>query len=392
METEDYPDEFKSLLSEGINYMYGIVCTILGFASVLLNAVVIRMFATRKKNLSTPEYYLLNLMISSLLFMLVSCPMVAVSAFYQRWVFGHAGAVFHGMLCYFFGIVNIVSIYLVSLVRYLKTCKPHLGTFYSRRNTYLMLLGGYLYSALWAVLPLFGIGVYGMEPHRISSALDWASTALVDRVYVLLAALFVFFIPGIFMIYFYAMIMRRSHTSASAMNACISAQSVRKRKKREKVLNRIVFVVMVSFMLAWLPYTLVSLDAAYLGSYRWPAWMVAAVTIAAKLSGLTNPLVYIIVSKNYRKDLFGRCGSCDFLKSRSIETPDFKQTSDCVTGPTMDCVEERSFLCSRLCCNKNTGNLDLEEYLQIKCSTNTIALNVLSYSGLVIAMKKETYV
>ena len=42
-----------------------------------------------------------------------------------------SGAVIHGFLCYSFGILNILSIFMVAFFRYLNTCLPHLGKHFS---------------------------------------------------------------------------------------------------------------------------------------------------------------------------------------------------------------------------------------------------------------------
>ena len=63
---------------------------------------------------------------------------------------------------------------------------------------------------------------------------------------------------------------------------------------------QLVVLVLAGFVITWLPYTLVSLHATIVGAYELPVYMVAVVTLFAKLSGLTNPLCYILVSSRYR--------------------------------------------------------------------------------------------
>ncbi|KAF0302622.1 Melanopsin [Amphibalanus amphitrite] len=53
--------------------------------------MAILMFVMRRSSLSPAEYFLLNLMVTSLLFIIVSTPMVAISSLHHRWMFGESG-------------------------------------------------------------------------------------------------------------------------------------------------------------------------------------------------------------------------------------------------------------------------------------------------------------
>ncbi|XP_037093768.1 opsin-5-like [Pollicipes pollicipes] len=292
-------DGLASTLAPEADLAYGVLCMVLGLSATSCNLAVILMFTLRRAKLSPAEYFLLNLMVTSLLFIVISSPMVTASAFQHRWLFGELGGVIHGFLCYFCGILNILSIFLVALIRYLKTCWPHLGHLHDLGSARLYMAGAYVYALFWSVMPMVGWGRYGLEPHKISSSLDWTSPLIRDRTYVVSSVVFVFLLPLAGMLTFYCRIVLMSSRSTRAITEH-GGLLVRELRRRDRKLNQLVVLVLAGFVTAWLPYTVVSLHASVVGSYQLPVWMVAVVTLFAKLSSLTNPLCYILVSTRYR--------------------------------------------------------------------------------------------
>ncbi|XP_043213100.1 rhodopsin-like [Amphibalanus amphitrite] len=101
------------------------------------------------------------------------------------------------------------------------------------------------------------------------------------------------------MLIFYCRIVRVSARSTRAISKHGGVLVV-KLRRRDRKLNQLVVLVLAGYVITWLPYTVVSLHATIVGGYQLPVYMVAVVTLFAKLSGLTNPLFYILVSSRYR--------------------------------------------------------------------------------------------
>ncbi|XP_043223979.1 opsin-5-like [Amphibalanus amphitrite] len=289
---------FDSALTPGQDLAYGALMVTSGTVSVLGNAAVLLMFHRRRARLETVEYLLYNLTVSTLLMMAVTCPLNAASAFSHRWIFDELGCVLHGALSFFCGLVNISALVSIGAIRYIKTCWAFTDSVNNARTPVRLLAAVYVWAAFWSSCPLLGWGRYGVEQHGLCCSLDWLPRTAGERCYIALAALAALFLPAGALVFFYwriVVVVRRTQRHAGRGGA--------RKAAAETQLHLVSAVLVLGFLLAWVPYAAVSLLGTFAGERLTGPGAVAVVTVLTKNSGWYNPAIYVLFSRQYRADL-----------------------------------------------------------------------------------------
>ncbi|WAR28621.1 OPN5-like protein [Mya arenaria] len=197
--------------------------------------------------LALHDLYIVNLALCDVLVPVFAFPLTTISSFCHRWVFLETGkslfATFifvfewceiYGFLCFFFGVVSIVTLTEMALVRYTIICRPaferdcskQTGAALSRVSVYerrastnmtckrksrALLILPYIYGALWSAIPFVGYGSYEVESYGISCSLHWAD----NRVFTTLVSVCCIGLPAGCIVMAYGSILSASKRSRS---------------------------------------------------------------------------------------------------------------------------------------------------------------------------------
>ncbi|XP_042205784.1 melanopsin-like [Homarus americanus] len=297
-----YVDKFDSRLEWYEDVIVGIFLILVGIMSLLGNGSSIIMFHRRLRHLTPAEVLLMNLAVMHLFIALFSYPAPMISSFSHRWIFGDIGCKLYGCVCYLLGVATITSMMALAVVRYLKTCSHTYSRTLTVQHMKVVLVGVYMYSLFWAVLPLFTfISDYEVEPFGTSCTLNWSNPANTARVYVMMAVALVVVVPSIVMFWCYARILllvRRNHRKKFLMTKRNSASQGRS----ELQITLISWLVCVGFLVAWLPYSIVSVMYGLTGREA-PVYASLAPVLLAKSSCAYNPVIYIFINARYRSEM-----------------------------------------------------------------------------------------
>uniref|UniRef100_A0A8C9YML7 Opsin 9 n=1 Tax=Sander lucioperca TaxID=283035 RepID=A0A8C9YML7_SANLU len=137
-----------------------------GIASVLGNGTVLLVYCRKRKKLRPPELMTINLAL---------CDLGRAPSHFlcHAWVFGETGCLWYGIQGFVFGIGSLLTTCLISLDRCLKICCLKYGQWIERRHVYLSIALVWVYTLFWALLPAFGFGSYGAEPYGTSCTINW---------------------------------------------------------------------------------------------------------------------------------------------------------------------------------------------------------------------------
>ncbi|KAG8544836.1 hypothetical protein GDO81_021770 [Engystomops pustulosus] len=169
-----------------------------------------------------------------------------------------------GFLILLFGLISINTLTAISLLRYVKGCRPH------------------------------------QESRYGTCEIDWslATSSTPYKFYVIGVFLSGFFIPVMIMIFCYVSIIRAVHDShRSSHGGDVSHRQL----MMEKDITRVSFVICTAFVLAWSPYAVISMWSAC--GYRLPALTTVVATLFAKSASFYNPLIYLGLSPKFRHEL-----------------------------------------------------------------------------------------
>uniref|UniRef100_W5KS89 Opsin-5 n=1 Tax=Astyanax mexicanus TaxID=7994 RepID=W5KS89_ASTMX len=318
-------DPFASKLSKGGDIVAALYILLIGILSAIGNGYVIYMAIRRKTKLKPPEIMTLNLAIFDFGISVTGKPFFVVSSFAHRWLFGWEGCRFYGWAGFFFGCGSLITMTVVSFERYLKICHLRYGTWIKRHHAMLSLLFIWLYAAFWATMPLVGWGSYAPEPFGTSCTLNWwlAQASVAGQSFVMSILFFCLVLPTVVIVFSYVRIIIKVKASAKEVS-CYDARN-KNNHLLEIKLTKVAMLICAGFLIAWIPYAVVSVISAFGVHDSVPIPASVIPTLLAKSSAMYNPIIYQVI------DCKNSCSkSCCFKvlsKKKQYKSPRFYSIS-----------------------------------------------------------------
>ncbi|XP_062314191.1 neurotensin receptor type 1 [Osmerus eperlanus] len=300
-----------------------VIYVVLFAVGCLGNSITLYTLLTKKslQNLqSTVHYHLASLAVSDLLILVLSMPIELYNFiwFHHPWVFGQAvckGYYFLRDGCSYATALNIASL---SVERYMAICHPFKAkSIMSRSRTRKLISGMWLASFLLATPMLFTMGLV----HRGESICTAIVSSVTMKTVLQVNALLSFLVPM---------------AAISALNGIIANQLLRMFKEAEQD-NRLCIVggnptmlsvtvepnraqslrhgvlvlraVVIAFVVCWLPYHARRLMFCYVTEwtdelYDLYHYLFMVTNVLFYVSSAINPVLYNLVSANYRQTFF----------------------------------------------------------------------------------------
>uniref|UniRef100_A0A3Q3LEM4 Opsin-5 n=1 Tax=Mastacembelus armatus TaxID=205130 RepID=A0A3Q3LEM4_9TELE len=301
-------DPFASRLSREADIVAASYICIIGILSAVGNGYVIYMSIKRKAKLKPPELMTVNLAIFDFGISVTGKPFFVVSSFSHRWLFGWKGCRFYGWAGFFFGCGSLITMTLVSLDRYLKICHLRYGTWLKRHHAFVFLALVWAYAAFWATMPLLGWGNYAPEPFGTSCTLDWwlAQASLYGQSFVMAMLFFCLIFPTGIIVFSYVMIIFKVKSSAKEISHFDAR--IKNSHNLEMKLTKVAMLICAGFLIAWIPYAVVSVVSAFGEPDSVPIPVSVVPTLLAKSSAMYNPIIYQVV------DLKNSCAASSCFK------------------------------------------------------------------------------
>ncbi|XP_028809137.1 opsin-5-like [Denticeps clupeoides] len=289
-------DVFESKLSKEADIVAGFYILIIGILSAIGNGYVIYMSFKRKTKLKPPELMTVNLAIFDFGISVTGKPFFVVSSFSHRWIFGWRGCHFYGWAGFFFGCGSLITMTVVSLDRYLKICHLSYATWIKRHHAFICLVFIWLYATFWATMPLVGWGNYAPEPFGTSCTLDWwlAQASVAGQSFVMTILMFCLVLPTGIIVFSYVMIIFKVKSSAKE----VSYFDTRNKNNHilEIKLTKVAMLICAGFLIAWIPYAVVSVVSAFGEPDTVPIPVSVIPCMLAKSSAMYNPIIYQVIS------------------------------------------------------------------------------------------------
>ncbi|CAN9500056.1 unnamed protein product [Ophioblennius macclurei] len=282
------------------------------------NNVVVILLYSKFKRLRTPTNLLLvNISVSDLLVSLIGINFTFVSCVKGGWIWSQATCVWDGFSNSLFGIVSIMTLSALAYERYIRVVHAQVVDF---PWAWRAIAHIWLYSLAWTGAPLLGWNRYTLEIHQLGCSLDWASKDPNDASFILLFLLACFFVPVGIMIYCYGNILYTVQMLRSIQDLQ-TVQIIKILRYEKKV--AVMFLLMIScFLVCWTPYAVVSMMEAF-GRKSMVSPTVAIIpSFFAKSSTAYNPLIYVFMSRKFRRCLLQLlCSRLSWLQRSFKERP-----------------------------------------------------------------------
>lgn len=270
--------------------------------------------------------FVIGMFISSLSVVIISVPSVVTQCLLCRRLCIRLVCQIEGFNSFLNGCAAMYMLVALSLVRYATTANSSMSIRFQRqleKHSSCFVVICILLSCIWAIPPLFGhMSSYTPEGLGFHCGLDWFDQTLIGRIYFFFLFLGVFFIPIMIVIYIntyiHRTVYRLTHIKPSIllelypihgefyMRRHVSDTFVDKEARRlHRLQEDRQFVLatgisIVIYIIAWTPYSIVALTQLFGDQFtiKHP-WLMTTCALLAKLSMVTNPIIYILILKGY---------------------------------------------------------------------------------------------
>ncbi|NXD97515.1 OPSP protein, partial [Chaetorhynchus papuensis] len=187
------------------------------------------------------------------------------------------------------GIISLISLAVLSYERYCTMTRTTEADTTNYRKSWTGIILSWTYSLLWTVPPLFGWSSYGPEGPGITCSVNWHSKDANNASYIVCLFIFCLVIPFAIIVYSYGKLL-------CAVRQVSSINKGPGRSREQRILVMVV-VMVVCFLLCWLPYAAVALIA----TFGKPGLITPAASIIpailAKSSTVYNPIIYVFLNR-----------------------------------------------------------------------------------------------
>ncbi|MEE6508231.1 hypothetical protein FKM82_019901 [Ascaphus truei] len=293
--------QYISKLTPIVDYGAGIFLLAIAILTIVGNLAVLATAVKGSSHLKSPDLLSINLAVTDLGMAISMYPLAIASAWNHAWLWGDPSCLYYALMGFCFGVCSMMTLSAMAVVRYLVTTSPR-----SNRNTikkrtiYIVITCIWLYSLLWAILPLLGWGYYGAEPFGISCTIAWSEFHNSSNGFSFVISMFILctIMPAVTIITCYTRIAWKLHKAYQEIQ---HYDKIRNIARVEKKLTLLAVLVSFGFLLSWTPYAAISLWSIFNSSENIPPIVSLLPCLFAKSSTAFNPIIYYMFSKTFRQ-------------------------------------------------------------------------------------------
>jgi len=316
----------------------GFAMFIFGMVSLAGNGVVVSVFLSTK-SLRTPSNLLVvNLAFSDFLMMMTMAPPMILNCINESWIFGPLMCELYGMLGSLFGCASIWTMVMIAVDRYNIIVNGISARPMTTKNAFSRILGIWIWSAVWTVIPLFGWNRYVPEGNMTACGLDYLNKEWFSRSYIVVYAFFVYFMPLFIIIYSYFYIVQavfeheqQMREQAKKMNVASLRSADSAQTSSECKLAKIALMTISLWFMAWTPYLIINFTGIFSSGSKISPIATIWGSVFAKANAIYNPIVYGISHPKYRAALQKKFPSLS-CASEPAESDDVSKNSQVTTA------------------------------------------------------------
>ncbi|XP_068901576.1 opsin, ultraviolet-sensitive-like isoform X2 [Tenebrio molitor] len=300
-----YPEPEASM-----HFLLGLIYIGFFLMATIGNGLVIWIFSSAKTLRTASNMFVVNLAFCDFS-MMIKTPIFIYNSFYRGYALGHLGCQIFAFIGSLSGIGAGMTNACIAYDRYTTITKPFDGKL-TRTKALVMIIGIWIYTIPWAVLPLLEIwGRFVPEGFLTSCSFDYLTDTFDNHTFVVVIFICSYVIPMIMIIYFYSQIVSKvfSHEKALREQAKkMNVESLRSNQAQatqsaELRIAKAAIAICSLFVASWTPYAVLAL----IGTFGDQSLLTPGVTMvpacACKFVACLDPYVYAISHPRYRIEL-----------------------------------------------------------------------------------------
>ncbi|XP_018048257.1 PREDICTED: rhodopsin-like [Atta colombica] len=277
-------------LSVDIYIFAAIALGFIGFFGFFLNLLVIITVLKNANVLWTPNnVVLINMVIGDFLVAALGNPFTMTSAIAGEWFWSHEMCLWYAWFMTTMGFASIGNLTVMAMERFLLVTCP-MKTL-SIRHAYILAILVWMYALSLSLPPFFNWGIYGPEAGNISCSVSWEIHDPYTHNDTYIGFLFIvgFFLPITIIISSYYGIIKTLRKIRKRVGA---------KNRREKKVTKMVYLMILAFLIAWSPYAVLALATQYF--YVQTSHILAVLpALLAKSSICYNPIIYASMTAQF---------------------------------------------------------------------------------------------
>ena len=294
-------------VSETFYSVFASISGVILVFGVFANGVVSLTFLVFRSLLSKENILIFSMALGDLLCCAIAVPTSFISNINRKWMFGDIGCQIHALLVTWCSLASITHFTALSYIRY-RTLTALPNKIQLQRDAVYCVVALWGYSFIFAIAPVLGWSRYVKEGIGTSCSVDWkASVSDVNAVSYTTSLFLGCFIGPVSIIFFsFCKIYRILKEMTKKAKLTWGSQSVfaKQTAKVETKMAILLFAMVVAFLVAWLPYSTVSLICVFGGCHWVSPLLASAPAYLAKSSTLYNPVLYFLMYRRFRVKVF----------------------------------------------------------------------------------------
>ncbi|XP_046409273.1 pineal opsin-like [Ischnura elegans] len=288
---DEASDEERLLMSPGAYAAAAVALLLIGLVGFISNLLVMILMCKNKQLWTPLNAILFNLVCSDFSVSVLGNPITLTAALFRRWIFGRTVCVIYGFFMSLLGIASITTLMVLSFERYVMISKPFHVRRLSQKGALALIGAIWVYSLVLTMPPLFGWGDYVNESANISCSVNWESKTMSATTYIIFLFAMGLVVPVTVICFSYMNIIWTMKKNAITMGRVTKA---------ETRVAFMVFVMIVAFLVAWTPYSVLALLVAFGDASLVSPGVAVVPALMAKSSICYNPVIYVGLNTQFR--------------------------------------------------------------------------------------------
>uniref|UniRef100_A0A8B9DCD9 G-protein coupled receptors family 1 profile domain-containing protein n=1 Tax=Anser cygnoides TaxID=8845 RepID=A0A8B9DCD9_ANSCY len=197
----------------------------------------------------------------------------------------------------FRSIVALWSLALLAFERYIVICRPLGNMRLKGKHAALGIAFVWTFSFLWTIPPTMGWSSYTTSKIGTTCEPNWYSGAYTDHTYIIAFFTTCFIVPLLVILVSYGKLMQKLRKVSDTQ--CRLGTT----RKPERQVTRMVIVMIIAFLICWMPYAAFSILVTAYPSIELDPRLAAIPAFFSKTATVYNPIIYVFMNKQFRKCL-----------------------------------------------------------------------------------------
>jgi len=305
------------------------------------NLGVLMLFIKRKEFASPTNTLVQSLAVADLAMSSFGVITPFIASYHQTWPFGKIGCAYDGFMHYVVGIVQINTVVVVAIDRYICITRPMSPMKLNQAKAKMCVAIIWGVAILIAFFPFLGWNQYVPEGPMTTCGIDWFSRESGDRSYIIMIFLVNFCIPVVVATFCYYFVYATIRNVARNGVWDINSEKGKKNLAAEKKMLKTCIALLFAFLVAWTPYALTAFVNAFGDPNSVPMFFQCFTPIFAKTQATIDPILYVGTNKRFR-DAFFEMMPCQCMVDDDDDDDDKKKGGNKVSPESATQVTDQT--------------------------------------------------